>query len=310
MSETEKHIVWTWCHPKHGVLQTIIEPTRVSEARKHAKDTEFVVNAVGAIQSKHAAAVAVAAKRVLQNANHATLDRAHYAVSIKGESGVHACLISGMDEPMQALQAAVLKAREVAEGGRLAWRSLGGRLAFVFAAVTLLVVAFLIHGWRQSNGLQVAGQSVSALVTERSGANGFDKDKFIVVRYELPANVSANASPQPLTVKIDKYLSDENWRAATPGATITLLAHGTLGVYVAADIERFQRQKKYFILLPLLFGGLAIGALFVLPKYRIGSRSDGDEYIVDGDQVIGDDKDMPISRTAINMGRFLWHSSR
>ena len=48
-------------------------------------------------------------------------------------------------------------------------------------------------------------------------------------------------------------------------------------------------------------GGFAFAA-----RYRIGTHADGQEYIVDGDRVVSDDKDTPVSRLNINLARMLW----
>ena len=235
---------------------------------------------------------------LLQSPSNARPEGEYYSVSVEGSTVAYAVSAGTLDAGMQALQLAVIAARKQCQGSLFSFNCIGGRIAMILIPLAIFLLFLFVHDSRQGNRMMSEGERVQATVVERAGANGYDKNKSITVRYPTTQGEK--------TSKIEDYLSAENWDAAKPGASVNLLYHPKDGVFVASDIERFQRQTKFIFLLPIFFLSLGIVAVVAIPRYQIGSRKNGDEYIVKGDQVLSDDMDMPISRTKINVVRMLW----
>ena len=201
---------------------------------------------------------------------------------------------------MRTFRTEILAARAEAEGGRFRWRSLAGRLFWLLLAVSLGILWLIVRDWRDGNELDRHGERLSGIVIAREGDSGQDPRKFLRVRF-TPRN-----GPEQV-VRIERYLSAENWAAAPAGASVDLLhlsdRHET---YLESDILRWQRDKKWIVLFPAALVFLGLAFLTFYPRYRIGVHADGQEYLIVGDSVVSDDKDLPISRLTLNVSRLLW----
>jgi hypothetical protein len=106
-------------------------------------------------------------------------------------------------------------------------------------------------------------------------------------------------------VRIADFLSAENFSAAAPGTEVRVLYEPTKKrAYLENDIERYNKQESWIFPGPLFFF-IAAGGLLVLwvGRRSVGLYEDGQEYLIAGDRVKLDDKDLPVSRLALNTAR-------
>lgn len=300
-------LLWMWQHPTKGTLMTVFAPDgEVSEMRLHRKDAAASHCSVGRVSAGTLTALTAAAQPLLEKGVNFAQDESKELYSL-GRVGADGALTERWvpatelprDAAMSACRKAALAARNEAEGGRFAWRSLAGRLFWICLVVTGFLLVLHVMNSNSSNALEKEAQRLTGIVTERSGKTGYDQSKYIKVRFTPQGGTEQEA-------KTSEYLSAENWEAATPGSEVKLFYHPKEGVHLESDILRFQGMKHWILLLPLVLMGIAIGSLLLIPHYRVGVHADGQEYIVSGDRVLGDDKDMPISRLSLNVGRVLW----
>ena len=297
-----------WTHPRKGTLVTLLFPEgEVREMRVHQRDEATSQSEVGRIPAKSVAALQAAARLILTRPSTfpsgATTEGFSLAIQTGAsplpERWVNVQTLAA-DPAMSAFRQQVLTARAQAEGGRFAWRSLAGRLFFLLLAVSLGICWLIVRDWRAGDRLERTAERVSGTVVQREGKSGFDQDKSIRVRL-VPSHGPAQEA------KIKQYLSAENWASASVGSTVQLLYLPSENqTFVASDILRWQHDKKWIPLFPLLLVLLGLSFLIFFPRYRVGAHSDGQEYLVVGDTVVGDDKDLPVSRLTLNITRFLW----
>jgi hypothetical protein len=302
-----------WSHPQKGSLVTVIQPDgEVREMRLHKKDTNPSECGVGCIPIAMAQTLHTIALTLLTVKSHFPEGEAFpegYSLAVKqDENQVLERWTFAQDLPnspeIAKFRQQLLAARKTAEGGRFTWRSLGGRMFFLFLAVGLFVTGLTVQGWREGDEMARQGEHLTGLVTKRDGTGGYDPGKFIRVRFTPQAGQARGKQQE---ANIADYLSAENWEAAKTGTNVALLYLPSKNLtYVEADILRWQQDKKWFTLFPLGLLILGMGCLVLLPRYRIGVHSDGQEYIVEKDYVLSDDKDMPVSRLSLNISRVLW----
>lgn len=303
-------IAWSWQHPHNGSLATVFYPDgSVTEVRLHRKEVQASVCKVGQIGPQRWAALRSASELVCQKGlrdvaqDSSAADEYFTALRItdRGQCEERTTPASELEQNtlLAEFRREVLAARDDAEGGRFRWRSLAGRL---FWLCIPLAMALLFCWWIDSVSsvrLQREGQQEIATVVQRVGHDSYDEQKALVVQF-------ANRNNTIVKATIKEYLSAVQWEQGVPGHTIAILNHSQLGTFVAEDIARFERTKAYFLLLPLGLLVLALVALLLFPRMRIGCHADGQEYVVMGDRVVSDDKDMPVSRLTISIGRLLW----
>jgi hypothetical protein len=205
---------------------------------------------------------------------------------------------------MQALRDAVVAMRKKVSGGFLSWRSIGGRLLWLLIAIISCMTWWIVRDWRETDRLARTAERPLALVTERFGKNGLDANKYITVQFTLQ-------SGQVTTARVAEFLSQENWDKAEPGAQVPVFHDASTGrTYLQADIERWNRDKKWIPLLPI---GIAVPIVVIcicLSSYRVGVHDDGREYLVYEDYVTADDREALVDRTSYNLGRALWWLAR
>lgn len=302
-------LLWMWHHPQRGGLVTAVLPDgEVRELRSHPRDDSVSQGTVGRIDPERVTGLLAAARLVLQTPVVPATDPLPegFSVALKGTEGalterwVAATELSG-DPGLRTLREQVLAVRAAAEGGRFRWRSLAGRLFWLLIAVSLGILWLILRDGQTGNELERHGERLSGQVIRREGKSGYDRDKFIEVRF----------SPQgggEVVTKIEQYLSAENWAAAVPGTSVALL-HLPLRqqTYLESDIRRWQHDKHWIVLFPAALSLLGFAVLVCFPRYRVGVHSDGQEYLIVGDKVVSDDKDFPVSRLALNVSRLLWN---
>mgnify|MGYP000862395476 FL=1 len=301
-------LIWAWRHPTQGSLATVFAPDgTVSEWRRHIRDDRPSQCPVGSIGTNELDALSVAAAALMSATpmDSVTDGESLYVGRVNNHGALEMRVVDaatvdrGVLPAWTALRAQALALRNRAEGGRFRWRSLAGRLFWISLLVGLYVLYLWFQGNREAAQIEREGWRATATVVERVGRSGMDEHKFLLVRFADRAGASA-------TSQISEYLSAPHWEAATPGSEVQVLQLQGRGTYLVEDIERYQHQKQWFLGFPLLLIGMALGALRLLPRYRIGTHADGQEYIVDGDRVVSDDKDTPVSRLNINLARMLW----
>jgi hypothetical protein len=306
-------IVWGWLHPSRGSLLTTIAPDgTVAEWRQHPKDVVPSENAVGAATGDYARIAA--AYDALAAGEAATsleaVGQEAWVTTRKGADGklvwqAIAVAATTQERAWQDLRGVALAARAHAEGGRFAWRSLAGRLFWLCVPLALLLLGMLVFDASSTSRVLRDGVHVQATVVAREGKSAHDDKKALLV--SMPALFATS----PSTARITEYLSAEQWEQAVPGQDVRVVYRDVAAasrneVFVEADLQRFQRQKGFALALPLVLVSIALAVLVFWPRYRIGRHDDGQEYIVDGDRVVSDDKDMPVSRLTINIARVLW----
>jgi len=306
-------LCWTWCHPRKGTLATVVKPDgEMQQGRQHPKDDEIFFAKLGRIPAMEASRLYDAARQLPLTGGvpqaFSTGEPECVEARLLDAAGERALRVAVSDLPGQPALAefrkAIIAARKTACGGFLAWNSIAGRMTFLFSFIVLMMCYWLIRDSRRVNQLEKTAQRMEATVTEHSGKNGFDPDKFIKVKFEPPGGVGAEA-------KIAAYLSAENWDAAKPGSTVRIWRDPATGeAWVENDLLRWQHDKKWVFILPLGLALIGLALCTFLSRYRVGVHADGQEFLMQEDRVSGDDKDMAISRTSINAGKMLYYLIR
>ena len=309
-------VAWTWSNPRPGSLSAVVQPDgTVWQVRSHPKDDQCSFSELGKISPEWAAELlgkALAAMSERQeppplpekSASSEAKNISRLEVSVHSSTGPSRSYIVPEGQLAQHPALAKLRqdfiaVRKKVDGGFWAWRSLAGRMAFLFGAVVLMMAYWLIRDSRATDRLELAGQRIDAVVVEKAGKTGYDTAKYIKV--DLPAEAA-----KPGIAKISEYLSAENWTAAEPGTVVRVWHDKNTGeAWLENDMQRWQSDKKWVAILPLSIGSIGLLICLFTKRYKVGAHGDGQEYLICGDRIAGDDKDAIVNRTAVNFGKML-----
>jgi hypothetical protein len=285
---------------------TIRSDGAVVQGRQYSPTTDPITEKIGALSAAAAGRIYDLAATALASANPAAAAAAPDGEAPHGEvfdlqlidsAGVRVARVARDDlkshPEMTRLRQAIIRARHRAGGGYFSWSNVGGRLAIVFIAMILWMGYLAGSNERDLSRMQREAQRVDATVTAQHGKNGFDKNKYLMVRL-TPAG-----SAKAVDAKISDSLSDPNWRAAKPGAKMRVWYLPATGkTYLEDDILRNIRDLKGFG--PFVYSMMPM-AVVMLPliwftrRYRAGTYPDGKEFLINGDRVSLDGKAMPFS---------------
>jgi hypothetical protein len=302
MSDSFPVGAWTWHDGKGGIFSTqILSDGHIRQQRQHAKDTEAAFQNLGVISPAAAAALLARCREALttspspeQTAPDGKNGESYELVLAESETQKSSKQIAraalSSDGALQNIRREVLGARKKVARRWNIWRSAGARWFFLTTAVTLALIFVMGRDMKRDSELQARATHTTGTVIERGGTPL--KSEFLKVK--LPG---AGVEPE---VKISKYLSHPNWEAATPGSKVEVLYDADSGqAWLAADLLRWQHDKKLVWILPAFLLAAALIGLLWLRRYEIGVYGDGNEYMIREDRVVTDDKDMAVSRSTL-----------
>ncbi|MCW3055146.1 MAG: hypothetical protein JWN14_4316, partial [Chthonomonadales bacterium] len=161
------------------------------------------------------------------------------------------------------------------------------RWFFLTAAVTMALGIYIVYDIKHDGQLQARSQTVTATVLEHNG-----------VPYKSESlTVKVNTDKHVPDVHIYKYLSHANWEAAPVGSSVDLVYDAQSGQgWLAADLMRWQHDKKTIWVIPGFLLAMAFVGLSWLRRYEIGVYGSGEEYMILEDRVVTDDRDFLTSR--------------
>lgn len=299
----EEYLIWTWRSPKLGSFAThIYADGRIGQVRRHPDDEEASSQEWGRVHPKKALAAIDRAKPLLTAdaaVSAAPEEEESFVLELAGMSGKRMATVKQLAKrgDLADLRKTVRALRQEAGGGPFAWKSLGGRLLILLTFLMACFAYWIVADWRAGDRMQSLAERIEGTVVERAGTNGYDKNKYLTVKF-------TPASGAERTEKIADYLSAENWEAGSVGSSVRLWHDaGENRTYLEADMLRWQRDKRWIWLLPT---GIAVPVMLIIlfaRQYRIGVHDDGQEYLIDGDRVISDDKSAWINRTGYNLAK-------
>lgn len=299
---------WTWHDGNGGILSTqICSDGEIRQERKHAKDEQIAPQKLGAIPSAQAAALVARCREALctQAASQAAPDgethegESYELVIAENENQKSSRQVAranlNCDTALLAIRREVLGARRQVVRRWNFWSSAGARWFYLMTAITLALGIYIARDMKHDGQLQARAQRASATVIERGGQPR--KTEYLTVRLDGASTQTTRASPE---VKISKYLSHPNWEAATPGSKVDVLYDAqSHQAWLAADLLRWQKDKKTIWIIPGFLLLSAFGGWAYLRRFQIGVYGDGNEYMIHEDRVVTDDKDLAVSRSTL-----------
>ncbi len=306
-------LCWTWCGTKKGTLATVFKPDgEVQQGRQHPGDDEIFFAKLGRVSQEEFSRL-IEAARALPLAENVptefpTGQPECVEARLRDSTGERAIRLPVAQLPSQpglgSFRRLIVGARRSACGGFFAWNSIAGRMTILFAIVVAAMCWWFIKDSRNVDRLEKVGQRLDAEVVEHAGQDGYDRNKFIQVKFDLPGGGAGQA-------KIAAFLSAENWDAAKVGTTVRIWRDPQSGeAWVENDLLRWQKDKKWAFILPGSIAAVGLLLCAFLSRYRVGVHRDGQEFLTREDMVSADDKDALISRNALNTGRLLYFLTR
>ena len=302
---------WIYFRAENDWFSTVVDADgKVSQVRRHRDDKEASGERIGRISAARATAIFAEARHVLPIADESTAKPSmfpQFYASLRDTDGTERDMKipeSAMtsSSPLAPLRSSVLAARRSAYGMRLRWSSTGVRLGGAFCALSAFWGFLCVQDNMTIAALERSGERLQARVIDRTSRPSKSKGYpgFIVVQLQSPANGEQ-------TARIEDYLSVANFTAAVPGSVVSVLYDpAKKRAVIESDIERFKKTDKSWMWQVPLFWFVA-GAILILclGRRRVGTYEDGREYLIRGDRVERDEKDMAIPGLAVNIGRLL-----
>ena len=313
-SSTPEQFIWKWQSPKQGTLETIIGADgTVRQRRRLPRDTETSEMILGQITANRCQAVMSSAHGIAENlpprpagvamifTEPVTVETVSFRLrdgsSDQGQSVPVKELASHPE--IRNLRYEVIAIRKLVNGGNFGWRSISGRLMWLLLFIMLCFAYWIVQDWRLTDRMQQLGERLEARVVARDGNSGFDKSKSITVAF-------TTSERKEREMKIAQYLSAENWELAASESSVRIWFDPVYDVaFTESDMLRWQRDKRSILFLPI---GIALPILlicYLFRGHRVGVHDDGQEYLVNGDRVVSDDKTAIVNRTSVNLVRLV-----
>lgn len=299
--DTTPVVTWMWQNGQGGLLSTqIFADGQIVQQRQHDPDDEITTEDLGTIPAAQAAALAGRCREALQGGASTAVstsqaeaeDETYQLILTESEHQETSRQVMrrslAADRAMETIRREVLAARKQVRRRWNIWTSAGARWFFLTAAVTMALGIYIVYDIQHDGQLQARSQTVSATVLQRNG-----------VPYKNESlDVKPNIDKIVPNVHIFKYLSHANWEAAQVGGNVDMVYDAKTGQgWLAADLMRWQHDKKTVWVIPGFLLTMAFLGLAWLRRYQIGRYGNGDEYMILEDRVVTDDRDSSISRS-------------